>query len=54
MTDHRPFTRRFRELIAGESQFDVAQKMGYTQSRVSHFARGEKPSRAFVEKLIEA
>lgn len=53
MTDHRPFTRRFRELISGESQFDVAQRLGYTQGRVSHFARGEKPSRAFVEKLVE-
>lgn len=52
-SSHILFTRRFRELIALESQGEVAGKLGFTQSRVSQIARGEKPSRQFVERLIE-
>lgn len=51
--DHRPFTRRFRELIAGEEQEAVGQKLGYSQARVSQMARGHRPSREFVERLID-
>jgi transcriptional regulator with XRE-family HTH domain len=51
---HLPFTRRLRELVAPESQQDVANKLDYTQGRVSQVLRGEKPSREFVERLIAA
>lgn len=52
---HTPFTRRLRELIAQEnSQGDVARRMGYTGPRISQVARGERPSREFVERLIQA
>lgn len=47
------FSRRFRELVAGEQQREVANKLGYTASRVSQVLRGEKPSREFVERVVE-
>ena len=53
MTDPMEFSRHFRELIVGERQADVARKLGYVQSRVSQVARGERPSRDFVERLVE-
>lgn len=53
MAGHWEFSRRLKELLAGENQYEVAAKLGYTQSRVSQISRGEKPSRAFVERAIE-
>lgn len=53
MADYLAFARRLKELIAAEDQMEVAAKLGYTQSRVSQMCRGEKPARAFVERLIE-
>lgn len=47
------FSRRLRELVAGEQQREVANKLGYTASRISQILRGEKPSREFVERVIE-
>lgn len=54
MSELSPFTRRFREVIAQEPQQDVARRLGYTQSRVSQVARGEKPSRELVERLVQS
>lgn len=48
------FARRLKELVAGEHQIDVARKLNYTSARVSQMMRGERPSREFVERLIEA
>jgi transcriptional regulator with XRE-family HTH domain len=47
------FSRKFRELVAGELQRDVANKLQFTASRISQIMRGEKPSREFVERVIE-
>lgn len=52
--DHTAFTRRFKELIALHSQQDVARAIGFTQGRISQIARGERPSREFVERTISA
>lgn len=54
MSDHLPFTRRLKELIVQETQGEVANRLGYTPPRVSQIARGERPSREFVERLITA
>lgn len=53
MSDPMEFSRHFKELIFGETQAAVARKLGFVQSRVSQIARGEKPSRDFVERLVE-
>jgi transcriptional regulator with XRE-family HTH domain len=47
------FSRALKEFLANRNQYDVAAEMGYSQARISQIARGEKPSRAFVERLIE-
>jgi transcriptional regulator with XRE-family HTH domain len=54
LADHQDFGRRLKELVAGQNQIDVANRLGYTAPRVSQIMRGEKPSREFVERLIEA
>jgi transcriptional regulator with XRE-family HTH domain len=54
MPEPKVFARRFKELVAGENQVDVAVKLGYTAGRVSQIMRGERPSREFVERLITA
>jgi transcriptional regulator with XRE-family HTH domain len=48
------FARRFKELTAGETQQQVARRLGYTTGRIGQVQRGEKPSREFVERLVEA
>lgn len=54
MVDYREFGRRLKELLAGVDQVDAAIRLGYTQSRISQMCRGEKPSKAFVQRLVEA
>lgn len=54
MPDHLTFGRKLKELLAGETGIEVARKLGYTGGRVSQIMRGERPSREFVERLIEA
>lgn len=55
MPIHRPWGRRFKELIAerGESQFEVAEQLGVSQAYVSQFARGVQPSFRLAEKIIQ-
>jgi len=48
------FSRRFRELVAGEAQGDVGRRLGYTGGRIGQILRGERPSREFIERLIQA
>lgn len=54
MADWSAFSSRFKELIATEkNQTVVAKRLGYSTPRIGQMARGEKPSRSFVERLIE-
>jgi transcriptional regulator with XRE-family HTH domain len=48
------FARRFKELTAGQLQADVARRLGFTASYVSAIQRGQRPSREFVERVVEA
>jgi hypothetical protein len=48
------FSRRFKELTAGESYGEIGRKLDYTAPRIGQVARGERPSREFVERLVEA
>lgn len=49
-----PFTRRFRELTAGQRQEDIGRRLGYSGARIGQIQRGERPGREFVERLITA
>jgi transcriptional regulator with XRE-family HTH domain len=50
----KEFARRFRELIVGKRQADVAETLEITQSYVGQVARGDaRPGRALVERVIE-
>lgn len=46
------FKKRFRELIAGKTQADVAEELGVGQSTVSNMAAGYPPSRVEVVDRI--
>jgi transcriptional regulator with XRE-family HTH domain len=50
------FAERFRELITSEpNQFEVARKIGCSQSYVAQISRGQaRPGRELVERIIEA
>lgn len=52
--DPRRFGRRLMELTAGESQEEIGRKLGYTGSRIGQVQRGQRPSREFIERLVEA
>src|SRR5262245_32849258 len=47
------FTRQLRRLLMGQSNESVGQRLGYSLSRIGQVLRGERPSREFVERLIE-
>src|SRR5688572_20227362 len=46
------FGRRFRELIAGETQEKVAARLGISQPSVSRMGRGFAPGPQILERLI--
>lgn len=50
----RSFQRRLQEFVAERDAKDVAQRTRYTVGRIYQLCRGEKPSREFVERLVEA
>lgn len=49
----RRFSRRLMEVTAGQSQEEVGQKLGYSGSRIGQVQRGQRPSREFIERLVE-
>jgi transcriptional regulator with XRE-family HTH domain len=61
MTPNKPippetlaFARKLKELTAGETQTDIGRRLGFAGSYISQIQRGQRPSRNFVERLVEA
>jgi transcriptional regulator with XRE-family HTH domain len=53
--EHIAFTRRFKAFLAEQPhQVEVANRLRYSPARVNQIARGERPSREFVERFIDA
>ena len=51
MTLRGDFGARFRQLIAGRPQKEVAEVLGISQPYISRLARGSRPSRELVQRL---
>jgi transcriptional regulator with XRE-family HTH domain len=53
MPTYTDFSRAFREVNVGLTQFEVGQKIGVTQSYAGQLLRGQaRPSRELVDRII--